>query len=310
MDQGIPAIVPVDSGNHYVLTVGKSLSPAGNSTWYINDPLRRSLYNLFPTLDYYGNKFTRIQYGKELPGSASLASLSIYLGSPGELLITDQLGRRTGTDPTTNTSYSEIPNASYNLDTLEDEVNQIANSDPLKDFYLPSPGDGQYIVQVIGMGTGNFHLHTLAYNAQGSPGSSSSLGTTQPGEVHSYLINFSSATGASTPKAATTVPIDVKPGDTVSAINPTSNGKIPVAILSTANFDATTVDPSSVRFGPAASSPTHSQVEDVNGDGKPDLLLQFTMAQTGIYSGESRVCLSGQSATVGLVVGCDSISTT
>ena len=310
MDQGIPAILEVNNTGHYVLAVGKTISKAGTPTWYINDPYFNSLYDLRPTMASYNNQFTRIQYGKELSGSASLASLGIALGSPAELLVTDQLGRRTGVDPTTNLTYSEIPNASYNIDALQDDINQIALPNPSKTFYATTPSDGQYIVQVIGTGTGDFHLDTLAYNAQGSPASYSTLGTTQSGEVHTYLINFSSTTGVSTLKLATTVPVDVQPGDTVSTINPKSNGKIPVAILSTANFDATTVDPSSVRFGPAANSPTASSVQDINGDGKPDLLLQFTTNQTGIYAGESRVCLSGQSTAVGFIVGCDSISTT
>src|SRR5262249_15362893 len=48
--------------------------------------------------------------------------------------------------------------------------------------------------------------------------------------------------------------IDIKPSPTVNPnnprpINPTATGVVPVAILSTAGFDATTVDPSTVRFG-------------------------------------------------------------
>src|SRR5207302_799721 len=100
------------------LAVGKTISTAGTPTWYINDPYFNSLYNLRPTMVSYNNHFTRIQYGKELPGSASLASLGIALGSPAELLVTDQLGHRTGVDPTTNITYSEIPNASYDIDAL------------------------------------------------------------------------------------------------------------------------------------------------------------------------------------------------
>jgi hypothetical protein len=44
--------------------------------------------------------------------------------------------------------------------------------------------------------------------------------------------------------------IDIKPGSFPNSINPRSKGVIPVAILTTDTFDATTVDPLSVTFGP------------------------------------------------------------
>jgi hypothetical protein len=45
------------------------------------------------------------------------------------------------------------------------------------------------------------------------------------------------------------VPIDVKPGSSSNPINLASEALLPVAILSTRTFDATTVDPSTVCFG-------------------------------------------------------------
>lgn len=75
-----------------------------------------------------------------------------------------------------------------------------------------------------------------------------------------------------------TVPILIKPGsDQPAAINPKSQGTIPVAILTTDTFDATTVDPTTVVFGPMGPKPsaTQSSLEDVNGDGKLDMVLHF-----------------------------------
>ena len=45
------------------------------------------------------------------------------------------------------------------------------------------------------------------------------------------------------------VEIDIKPGSDPNSINLRSKGVIPVAILTTEDFDATTVDPLSVEFG-------------------------------------------------------------
>ena len=44
------------------------------------------------------------------------------------------------------------------------------------------------------------------------------------------------------------ISIDIKPGSFPDSINPRSKGVIPVAILTTDTFDATTVDSATVRF--------------------------------------------------------------
>jgi parallel beta-helix repeat protein len=74
------------------------------------------------------------------------------------------------------------------------------------------------------------------------------------------------------------VDIDIKPGSYPNAINLGSHGLIPVAILSTDEFDATTVDPETVELAGAGvavrgkSNKYMAQQEDVNGDGLVDLI--------------------------------------
>ena len=77
---------------------------------------------------------------------------------------------------------------------------------------------------------------------------------------------------------ATAVNIDVKPGDDLNYINLGSNGKTPIAILSTATFDAADVNPLTVKVAGARVSlkrngTTASSLEDVNGDGLLDLVI-------------------------------------
>jgi hypothetical protein len=79
---------------------------------------------------------------------------------------------------------------------------------------------------------------------------------------------------------AQTVQIDVKPGSGTDAVNLLSNGVIPVAILTTADFDAGAVDVSSVRFIGAAA--VHHALEDVDGDGDLDLILHFRIQNTAL----------------------------
>lgn len=80
------------------------------------------------------------------------------------------------------------------------------------------------------------------------------------------------------------VTVDVKPGSDLNPLNPASKGVVPVAVLSTDTFDATAIDSSSVRFGVTGTeaAAAQTQVEDVDGDGRLDLVFQFPTNALGI----------------------------
>ena len=105
------------------------------------------------------------------------------------------------------------------------------------------------------------------------------------------------------------VVVDIKPGSDPNSINTTNNGVIPVAILSTATFDATTVDPLSVTFGPSAATEAHGRghIEDVNGDTVPDLVLHFSTQQSGLAVGDTEACVDGKTFTGTPIHGCDAV---
>ena len=78
--------------------------------------------------------------------------------------------------------------------------------------------------------------------------------------------------------------IDIKPGGNPNTINLRSKGVLPVAILSSEEvgkeFDATTVDPSTVQLAGAGvavrgKNKYMAHKEDVNGDGLTDLVVQI-----------------------------------
>jgi hypothetical protein len=95
------------------------------------------------------------------------------------------------------------------------------------------------------------------------------------------------------------VEIDVKPGSDANTINLGANGVVPVAILSSATFDASTVDPASVTL---ASAPVRlkgnglpqASLQDVNGDGLPDLIVQVSTAALALSSSDTEAVLEGK----------------
>jgi hypothetical protein len=114
-------------------------------------------------------------------------------------------------------------------------------------------------------------------------------------------------------RISTPVPVslDIKPGGDPNAVNPNSRGVIPVAILTTDTFDATTVDPTTAEFGPAGATigDTSGSMEDVDGDGDLDLLLRFRTQETGIACGDTEASLSGETSDGTSIEGSDSIVT-
>jgi hypothetical protein len=80
---------------------------------------------------------------------------------------------------------------------------------------------------------------------------------------------------AMTPAIAvpTIVDIDIRPGSDSNSINLGARGLVPVAVLTTDDFDATTVDPVTVSF--AGALPLRWATEDVDGDGDLNLLFHF-----------------------------------
>jgi hypothetical protein len=109
----------------------------------------------------------------------------------------------------------------------------------------------------------------------------------------------------------TTITIDIKPGDGPNPINPKSKGVIPVAILTTESFDATTVDPSTAYFGPTGTETLELKavIEDVNGDGRLDMLLFFATQGTRIRCGDSSAMLKARTLGGEDLQGTDSIKT-
>lgn len=105
------------------------------------------------------------------------------------------------------------------------------------------------------------------------------------------------------------VAIDIKPGGVPNPIQLDATGKLPVAILSTAGFSATTVDPSTVRFGRTGieAAPVSFSFSDVNGDKRKDLVCQFNIQDTAFLCGDTVGLLRARTTTGCPLGGSDSV---
>jgi hypothetical protein len=130
-----------------------------------------------------------------------------------------------------------------------------------------------------------------------------------PFTAGSYTITL---TGAEfTPPMPSAISVDIKPGSSPNSIDPHSEGLLPVAVLTTDDFDATTVDPATVRFGATGTeaAAVQAELEDVDRDGHPDLILHFKIQVTGIVCGDTFGFVSGATFSGQAVKGSDSINT-
>ena len=84
-----------------------------------------------------------------------------------------------------------------------------------------------------------------------------------------------------------------------------------MAILSDDAFDATTVVADTVRFGPTGTeaTPTRVVVRDVDGDSDVDVVLRFSIQDTGIQCGQTSALLTGRTSDGRTFAASDAIQT-
>ena len=93
--------------------------------------------------------------------------------------------------------------------------------------------------------------------------------------------------------------IDIKPGWDPNTVNPRNRGRIPVAILSTKDFDASSqVDQNSLTFGSTGNEESlvscNRRPRDVDGDGLKDVMCYFRIRSTGFQCVDTEGILKGK----------------
>ena len=101
------------------------------------------------------------------------------------------------------------------------------------------------------------------------------------------------------------VKIDIKPGGNPNNINLKSKGVVPVAVLTTKGFDASTVDPDTVTF--AGAEPVRWRLCDVDNDGEKDMLYHFKTQELNLNKSSIDATLTGQTKDGIGIAGNDTV---
>ncbi len=117
----------------------------------------------------------------------------------------------------------------------------------------------------------------------------------------------------------TAVTVDIKPGDDPNKINLSANGLLPVAVLTTQDFDAGQFTPEMAHLSDASIAMTMGCVgadavrwnyADVNGDGRLDLVFFFRIQELNLTSSSTAATLMAHGSygsTSIHIIGTDSV---
>jgi len=154
-------------------------------------------------------------------------------------------------------------------------------------YIIVVPGTPDPVVTVYGTdfgGDGDFSV----------PGQVSYSGGTLTGyyaDGSAIDLLFYSSTAIFLQNAVNDLKIDIKPGGNPNNINLRSKGVVPVAVLTTNDFDASDVDPDTVLF--AGASPVRWRLCDVDGDGDVDMLFHFKTQDLVLDENSTEATLTG-----------------
>ena len=152
---GRPVILQVPG--HFVLATGKT-----GGEYTINDPGHINV----TTLDYYGNTFTSARRFVP-PGSGAFV---IHADEGVQVLVTDPVGRRVGFSP--SGIVKEVVESYYGDQSLtEDDPFSGADysSSNTRFLFIPSPAEGFYQIQIIGVTPGPAGVVVSRYNTENLP---------------------------------------------------------------------------------------------------------------------------------------------
>jgi hypothetical protein len=197
---------------------------------------------------------------------------------------------------------------------------QDSNSNIYIDPSAPSevpPGEGNIDQDPLFVGAGDYHL------SPGSPCIDAGNGTValpsipQDGNLLDYDIEGDPRVVGKAPdmgadefvpeeEQAIQVEIDIKPGCWDKKINLKSWGLLPVAVKTTSDFDARSIDPSTVEF--AGAKPVWKMRVDVDRDRHKDMLFFFWIKKLNLDENSTEATLTGKTKDGKSFKGTDKVT--
>ena len=325
-----PTHAYADNGTYAVtLTVTDDDNGSGS------DSLTVTVHNVAPSVSAGSNQSSdegsSITLAAEFsdPGSADTHSIAIDFGD--------------GSAPTSDLSASHIyaDNGIYTVtvavtdddggigeDTIEVEVANVAPLiSPLDDQQIYSGDIVSFEASFTDVGLPDTHIATVDWGTgvsnplpvNQSPGAGTTTGANTFTELGIHTVSVTvvddddgvSIQSFFVEVSRLPVSLDVKPGSDDNPINLKSNGVIPVAVLTTESFNALDIDPSTLRLGPTGATIAHTgaHAEDVDDDGRTDLVSHYRTQEVGLESGNTSIELIGSTTDGRHVQGIDNITT-
>jgi hypothetical protein len=197
--------------------------------------------------------------------------------SPVALLMIDPQGRRVGFDATSGQLINELgEGASYTGPESEPQI---------IDVHEPLPGD--YVLRAMGTATGPYTIRLQQLGEEG--------------QTVSEIVQTGQASPGATFELAQANPldiqIDIKPRRSPNVLRPRGHNTVPVAIISTATFNAyAATNRNSLRFGPTGTETAalFCKQKDANKDGVNDLICRFPVRPAGFTEEDLQGTLSGK----------------
>ncbi|MBA7471290.1 hypothetical protein ES707_06596 [subsurface metagenome] len=168
-------------------------------------------------------------------------------------------------------------------------------------YIIVMPGDPKAAVTVYGT---DFAVNGEPVSYGQVTMNSVLTGTYGNGDPISLKVYSSVLIQLSSP-AVSEVKIDIKPGGNPNNINLRSKGVVPVAVLTTEDFDASNVDPDTVLF--AVAEPVRWKLCDVDDDGKDDMLFHFKTQDLKLAENDTGATLTGKTFNGVGIGGTDTV---
>jgi hypothetical protein len=187
---------PTNPGQHFMLATGMDVDANGNKIYRVNNPgtsngegkPQTNFLSKYPSITGY------IRYSS----SADPSMMTITAPMNVHFIVTDLMGRRSGYDPNTNTTYNEIPGASYSnqsINTPSDEGLPNKTLVAERYFTYSSNSDipsGSYSVQIYAVSSGSYYLEYRGYDSSGNLNSNEIRnGVLNAGGAATQLLNHS-----------------------------------------------------------------------------------------------------------------------